>query len=423
MKRYNIVIISSLLCYLLLAFLTGYFVLQVDQRQSNEYRVDSNRIVKEIQEVEDIKKINLDTYTYIKDIQFLDAGITDKTVLDNFYLGVNEGNIQIQPFYQESVLKGYVKYVYTMPNINIKQIFSIIQISLLILEGFLLVVLLYLKRKVIMPFQQLTNLPMQLARGHYKGIVKEEKSRYLGKFMWGMGQLKDSLDTSRKRELALIKEKKKMLLSLSHDIKTPLNLIKLYGKALEEDIYHDEEVKKEALHQIGQKVTTIEKYVEEIVKSSREDILDLPVNNSEFYLEELMTRITNQYEQICSLQQIDFIVGPYDNKLLKGDIERSEEVIENILENAFKYGDGKRIEITFFEEEYCQLIRIFNTGKEILDTEINHLFESFYRGINSKGKQGSGLGLYICKELMRKMDGAIFIEKSEEGMSFILVFR
>ncbi|MFR1296105.1 MAG: histidine kinase dimerization/phospho-acceptor domain-containing protein [Coprobacillus cateniformis] len=107
-----------------------------------------------------------------------------------------------------------------------------------------------------------------------KGHIKEEKSRYLGRFMWGMGQLKDTLDVSRQRQIELMKEQKKMLLSLSHDIKTPLNLIKLYSKALEEDIYTNEQEKRNAMHQIGEKSKEIEKYVEEIIQSSREDILD-----------------------------------------------------------------------------------------------------------------------------------------------------
>ncbi len=68
-----------------------------------------------------------------------------------------------------------------------------------------------------------------------------------------MGQLKDTLDVSRQRQIELMKEQKKMLLSLSHDIKTPLNLIKLYSKALEEDIYTNEQDKRNAVHQIGQK--------------------------------------------------------------------------------------------------------------------------------------------------------------------------
>ncbi|MFQ7798162.1 MAG: sensor histidine kinase [Coprobacillus cateniformis] len=280
-----------------------------------------------------------------------------------------------------------------------------------------------MKKKLVEPFQRLSELPIQLAKGHLKGHIKEEKSRYLGRFMWGMGQLKDTLDVSRQRQIELMKEQKKMLLSLSHDIKTPLNLIKLYSKALEEDIYTNEQDKRNAVHQIGQKSQEIEKYVEEIIQSSREDILDLPVHNSEFYLQDLLSKVMNVYAEQCALRHIDLKLGDFENRLLKGDIERCQEVLENLFENAFKYGDGRRIEVSFYEEDYCQLIRLFSSGSTVTDNEFNHLFESFFRGTNAKGMKGSGLGLYICKELMQKMDGTIFAEKCEDGMAFIMVLR
>ena len=280
-----------------------------------------------------------------------------------------------------------------------------------------------MKKKLVEPFQRLSELPIQLAKGHLKGHIKEEKSRYLGRFMWGMGQLKDTLDVSRQRQIELMKEQKKMLLSLSHDIKTPLNLIKLYSKALEEDIYTNEQEKRNAMHQIGEKSKEIEKYVEEIIQSSREDILDLPVHNSEFYLQDLLSKVMNVYAEQCALRHIDLKLGDFENRLLKGDIERCQEVLENLFENAFKYGDGRRIEVSFYEEDYCQLIRLFSSGSTVTDNEFNHLFESFFRGTNAKGMKGSGLGLYICKELMQKMDGTIFAEKCEDGMAFIMVLR
>ena len=280
-----------------------------------------------------------------------------------------------------------------------------------------------MKKKLVEPFQRLSELPIQLAKGHLKGHIKEEKSRYLGRFMWGMGQLKDTLDVSRQRQIELMKEQKKMLLSLSHDIKTPLNLIKLYSKALEEDIYTNEQEKRNAMHQIGEKSKEIEKYVEEIIQSSREDILDLPVHNSEFYLQDLLSKVMNVYAEQCALRHIDLKLGDFENRLLKGDIERCQEVLENLFENAFKYGDGRRIEVSFYEEDYCQLIRLFSSGSTVTDNEFNHLFESFFRGTNAKGLKGSGLGLYICKELMQKMDGTIFAEKCEDGMAFIMVLR
>ena len=158
------------------------------------------------------------------------------------------------------------------------------------------------------------------------------------------------------------------------------------------------------------------------MKNTREDILDISVNNGEFYLEELLTRVLATYREKCSIRMLELHVGNYENRLLKGDLERSLEVFENIFENAFKYGDGKKIEITFYEEDYCQLIRIFNTGIPVTDNEFNHIFESFYRAQNSEGRQGSGLGLYICREIMRKMGGEIFAEKQQDGMAFVLVF-
>ncbi|MEG0592024.1 MAG: HAMP domain-containing sensor histidine kinase [Coprobacillus sp.] len=422
MKNYNKIITLSIVIYIVIAYISGNIILNMDTKGNQAYRVESQRIMGELKDISSIDKVNLKEYEYIQEIEFLNK-TNDKNQIQSFYSDNHNGKMQILPFYQNDELLGYVKFIYELPRLNMNNIFYIVQISLLIFVIFILVVLLYLKKKLIQPFWNLQELPLQLSKGHFKGTLKEEKSQYLGKFMWGMGQLKDSLDISQKRQLELMKEKKKMLLSLSHDIKTPLNLIKLYNKALEENIYEDEDSRKNAMTQIGQKTIEIEKYVDEIIKSSREDILDIRMNNQDFYLQDLLYKVLSVYQEQCQLRQINLIVGEYENKLLKGDIERAQEVFENIFENAFKYGDGRKIEISFYEEDYCQLIHIFNTGQSVNDNEFNHLFESFFRGSNSQGQQGNGLGLYICREIMTKMDGAIFAIKHEDGMSFVLVFR
>ena len=82
-----------------------------------------------------------------------------------------------------------------------------------------------------------------------------------------------------------------------------------------------------------------------------------------------------------------------------------------------------KIKISFYEEEYCQLIKIYNTGKPINANEFNHMFDSFFRGSNVEGKDGQGLGLYICNNIMKKMDGDIFAEFEDGGMSFTIVLQ
>jgi signal transduction histidine kinase len=120
--------------------------------------------------------------------------------------------------------------------------------------------------------------------------------------------------------------------------------------------------------------------------------------------------------------KIRFSVDSFSDCLLSGDMDRSVEVIQNIMENAIKYGDGRIIEITFSREENCQLIHISNSGCTLPDEEIPHIFDSFWRGSNVGAKNGSGLGLYICRALMHKMDGDIYAEVREGNMIVTTVF-
>lgn len=250
-----------------------------------------------------------------------------------------------------------------------------------------------------------------------------EKSRFFGKFLWGMEMLRENLEEDKEKELALHREKKTLILSLSHDIKTPLSAIKLYTKALIEELYDSREKREEALRGIADNTLGIEGYVNEIVAASREDFLNLEVNNGEFYLSEAMQDIQRYYKDKLSLQHTEFVMEGMTDCLVKGDKERVIEVLQNIMENAIKYGDGRQITIAFSEEEDCRLVSVVNTGSSIPESELVHIFDSFYRGSNADHVKGSGLGLYICRSLMHRMDGEVFAEQHEDGFLVTVVIR
>ena len=269
-------------------------------------------------------------------------------------------------------------------------------------------VLIYIGRKVLRPFHKMTDLSVELARGNLSSPVQAEKNKFFGKFLWGINMLRDNLESNKERELALQKDKKTLILSLSHDIKTPLSAIKLYAKALDEDLYDTEEKRHEAYSGIAHNAADIEKYVSDIVTASKEDFLNLEVNLTEIYLDAIMSRIEALYREKFSTLHTDFTVAEYSNVLLSCDDARLEEVLQNVLENAIKYGDGRWVKISFSDEEDCRLITVSNSGCSIKEEEIPHLFESFFRGSNSQNVNGSGLGLYIARSLMRMMNGDIF---------------
>ena len=284
-------------------------------------------------------------------------------------------------------------------------------------------VFIYIGQKVIKPFDKMSSLTQELAKGNLSAPIKEERSRFFGKFLWGMDMLRENLEDSKTKNLEYQKEKKTMLLSLSHDIKTPLSAIQLYSKALSEGLYDTEEKKQEALAGILSKTEEIRGYVDEIYNLSREDFMELSVNVGEVYLKEVMEGIIAYYKDKLSVIHTEFEIGEYDNALLSADKDRLVESLQNLMENAIKYGDGRKISIFFSEEEDCKLITVENTGCTLEEGEINNIFDSFYRGSNTTNIQGNGLGLYIVKQLMTKMDGDVFAEKEEDIFKVTLVVR
>ncbi len=298
----------------------------------------------------------------------------------------------------------------------------ILNICLVFAVVLVLVLLFIIKYRIIRPFEEIKEVPFELAKGHLSMPLKESKGEYFGRFVWGLDLLREKLESQKARELELQKEKKTLVLSLSHDIKTPLGVIELYSKALEKGLYTDEQKKKETAQNIALNCNEIKNYINDIIKASNNEFLEFEVNNEEFYLSELVDTVQEFYNDKLTLLKTDFTVGEYRNRVLKGDIDRSVEVLQNIVENAVKYGDGKQIRVSFSDEEDCTLISVSNSGCTLNENELSHIFESFWRGSNVGSVAGSGLGLYICRHLMRKMNGDIFAECENEEMCVTAVF-
>ena len=283
-------------------------------------------------------------------------------------------------------------------------------------------VMLYIKFAILVPFERLSNIPYELSKGNLTTPIKETKNRFFGNFLWGIDVLRENIEQQKQRELEMQKEKKTLLLSLSHDIKTPLSVIKLYSAALSRNLYSDTEKQQKIAENITEKADEIEGYVSQIITASREEFLSLEVNIGEFYLSELVEKITGYYREKLALIKTDFNVGKYKNCLLSGDLNRSVEVLQNIMENAIKYGDGRRMELIFSEADECVQIAIMNGGCTLGRDDLPHIFESFWRGANTENIRGSGLGLYICRQLMRKMNGEIFAEIADDVITVTAVF-
>ena len=155
------------------------------------------------------------------------------------------------------------------------------------------------------------SLTEELAKGNLSVPIKAEKSKFFGRFLWGMDMLRDNLESSREKELELQKEKKTLILSLAHDLKTPLSAIRLYNKALSENLYDTPEKRAQVYAGIDKNVTEMEGYVTKIMAASREEFLNLTVEMGEVYLSSVMEYINAYYTDKLSNLHNAFEVESY----------------------------------------------------------------------------------------------------------------
>lgn len=407
MKKY--IKICVLITVIEVAILIAANVLYMINNQADDdrmYRVSAKRIEDRLQSGTNYSDIDISEY---EGITGLGRYVTGENVAED-YLIINGANSDLY----------YVTYKTQLITNSVLVWLNAVSIIVIIVS---LIAFIYIGNTVIKPFNRIRELPYELSKGNLTVPVKEEKNKIFGRFLWGMDLLRENLEDSKEEELRLQKEKKTLLLSISHDIKTPLSSIKLYSKALKDGLYDDDAKKQEVYQGIENNANDIENYVNQIIKASKEDFLNLNVENGSFYLKDALDQLNELYSDKLAPLMTAWSIAKYDNCLLAGDKERFIEVLQNIMENAIKYGDGESIKLSVDEEEDCKLVRIESSGEPIKAEELPHLFDSFYRGSNVGSKKGSGLGLYICRTLMQLMDGDIYAESLDNGNAFTVVVR
>lgn len=400
MNKYKIRAVIIIAAEILLIAMVN-LILHKKTAEDRPYMVEIKRAAEIIEETGRIPDI--DGYTYVTDISKFNSQ--------------EQGTGDYKVYEINGTL---YRFVYTGYKYN--KVFIVFNICICILIFISISIFIYFYTTLVKPFNRMQALTRELAKGNLSTPIKAEKSRYYGDFLWGMDMLREKLEQDKIREYELLKEKKTLILSMTHDIKTPLAAMELYVRALSDNLY-EEDKKEGILDGISKNLKEINNYVNGIAKASKEDAMDVVVNNGEFYIKNVLDVIRKYYMEKMSLLHVDFSVDMQENCLVYGDEDRTVEVLQNVIENAVKYGDGGYIKITTGEEDDCRLITVCNSGKGPGEDEMLHIFDSFYRGSNSGNLSGSGMGLYICKKILHMMDGEIFAENKDNCFNITIVLR
>jgi len=203
--------------------------------------------------------------------------------------------------------------------------------------------------------------------------------------------------------------------TISHEIRTPLTSIKGFSQTMLDNWGQlDEEKKKKFLTIINEQSQRLIKLVENVLNVAKIDSEGDELVLREVDLERAARKTVDLIR--VNFKEHNFVVMPPKAPLAAlCDEDYLQQILVNILENAAKYSrTGSNVEISFAPQGDFNVISISDEGFGIASDDLDKIFEKFYRAddfLTSK-TQGSGLGLYIAQNLVRKMDGKIKVESA-----------
>ncbi len=207
--------------------------------------------------------------------------------------------------------------------------------------------------------------------------------------------------------------------STSHDLKAPLSSV--LGLIRIAEISNDEEELHYCFKLMKQRINNLNAFIADIIDYSRNSRLAL--DKVEVNLKKLLYEIISNLEYFNQSSQIDIRLDVMENFSLTTDASRLRIILNNLLSNAIKYHDLTKnepyIEISAKHKDDLAVIEISDNGSGINHKYLVNIFDMFYRA-NEKS-DGSGLGLYIAKEMTEKLNGHINVSSEENvGTTFTL---
>ena len=224
-----------------------------------------------------------------------------------------------------------------------------------------------------------------------------------------LDNIDDNIKESIENQLKSERLKTELITNISHDLKTPLTSIINYTDLLKKYEFEDADVKTyvNVLDRNSQRLKVL---ITDLVEASKTETGNVNLKLEKLELNELIYQIYGEFDNVFREKEISFIFDPQEEYFVYADGSHLGRVIENIMGNASKYSQEKTrvYAMTIEEEGYISLV-IKNISRDELNISPDELMERFIRGERSRHTEGSGLGLYIARNLIELMNGKLSI--------------
>ncbi len=379
--------------YVVLLFSVGIITYFDYAKYSNLVNGFVNTVIYEI-------KKDYPDYDESKIIKLINLSEYDNTLLNNY--GISKSDISV---------------LYSFKNSFIHSLF-LNSIFIGIISLIFFIVILFNRKKEKKELDEIVEYIKDINRGNYDlKLTNNKESMYSilkNEIYTTTVMLKEKAENELKEKLSV----KDSLTNISHQLKTPLTSISLLVDNLCDNNVSPE-IQKEFLEDIKFQVKNINYLIIQLLKLSKFDANVVVFKKENINVKNIIFEVLKYVDPLIDLKNINIHVNGKNNVSFIGDYQWEFEALSNIIKNCIDYiPDNKSIYIEFKENNFYTQIEIIDEGLGIASSEVNHIFERFYKGKNSSNNS-FGIGLALAKEIILKDNGKIIVSsKLDKGTKF-----
>lgn len=296
---------------------------------------------------------------------------------------------------------------------NFTGIFAVLAVITLIVTAFSIF---YITRTVTRPLLKIKLGTDKIAQGDLSIQLNVNTEDELGELAKSIEDLAEKLDFMKR-------ERNEFLSSVAHELRTPLTFIKGYADIANRSTTSLED-KTQYLRIIREESRHLTQLMEDLMNLAQLEENGFKVEKHQVLIQELINEVVSKVSGVFSEKRINFLISGEGNFYANIDFMRIEQVLVNLLMNAYKYSDDESdIKLAFIPEKENFKIVISDKGEGIPEQDLPYIFERFYRVDKSRTRTtgGVGLGLAIVQDIVKKHNGKIIVESIQnQGTTFII---
>ena len=354
----------------------------------------------------------------------------EATTTENFNDYLNENSITVAvPIKNGETIEGVVllhspvKYMSSALKSGIYTLIFSILVALILAS----ISAVWLSISFTKPLNKIRDTTTELAKGNYEVTTQIKQSDEIGELAKSIDKLALQLDKSSKESERFEKLRQNFIANISHELRTPITVIRGSIEAICDGIISDPEQLKDYNEQILSDSIHLQRLVNDLIDLTKLQNTDFSIDKSTINLFEIINDAVRSMKQISTKKgvKINFSAEnaiEEDRYLLVGDYQRIRQMIIIVLDNAIKFSnENQKVDILLKKENKKYELKICDSGRGIDPENIGEIFNRYHKSNTEENKNGMGLGLAIAKEIALRHNIEIFV-KSVPNIKTVFTF-